>query len=225
VIVMPANSTGWRVSWLQGRFGGLGHLFSPGAQRGPYPHMPYALDNGAFPAFTNGVEWREEAFVDLLRWASQNPVSPRWVVVPDVVGEAERTLVEWARWARKISGDYGFRIALAVQDGMGIKAISQLRPQPDVIFVGGTTEWKRKTIRKWCREFPRVHVGRVNTKHWLWECHHAGAESVDGTGWFRGDPKQLADLTDYLRENATQQPLMVPDWRDLSSTPLLDFPS
>ena len=36
-----------------------------------------------------------------------------------------------------------------------------------------------------------MHVGRVNTERRLWQCARLGAESCDGTGFFRGDPVQL----------------------------------
>jgi len=53
--------------------------------------------------------------------------------------------------------------------------------------------------------FPRVHVGRINGEKGLWECHEAGAESCDGTGWFRGGNtegnKQLQMLLRYLEES------------------------
>ena len=51
--------------------------------------------------------------------------------------------------------------------------------------------------------FKRVHVGRVNTYRLLWLAHEAGAESCDGTGWFRGDRKQLQGLIDYLQESSS----------------------
>lgn len=49
--------------------------------------------------------------------------------------------------------------------------------------------------------FPRIHVGRVNTERMLWMAHEAGAESCDGTGWFRGDKAQLAGLMRYLDDS------------------------
>lgn len=83
----------------------------------------------------------------------------------------------------------------------------------DVIFVGGSTEWKRQAIVPWCQRFPRVHVGRINTDKWLRYCEAAGAESVDGTGWFRGrlmgngvDTGQAKELTEWLAETSGEKP-------------------
>jgi hypothetical protein len=68
MIVMPANNTGIWVGYLAGRFPGrIGHLFSPGAQRGPFGFMPYAIDNGVF---AKGDAWEEEHF-----WARRRGVT------------------------------------------------------------------------------------------------------------------------------------------------------
>jgi hypothetical protein len=75
----------------------------------------------------------------------------------------------------------------------------------DVIFVGGSTDWKRRTMSMWCEVFDRVHVGRINTERWLWECDEAGAESCDGTGWFRGRQAQLDGLLSYLSRSRQGQ--------------------
>lgn len=52
MIVMPANSSGWFWHSLARETGRLGHLYSPGGQRGPWPWFPYALDNGAYACWT-----------------------------------------------------------------------------------------------------------------------------------------------------------------------------
>jgi hypothetical protein len=75
-----------------------------------------------------------------------------------------------------------------------------------VVFVGGSTAWKWRTVSNWCRDFPRVHVGRANTYKRLWQCHEVGAESCDGTGWMRGDQKQLRGLFEYLAESSGEKP-------------------
>lgn len=46
-----------------------------------------------------------------------------------------------------------------------------------------------------------MHIGRINTERWLWFAHRCGAESVDGTGFFRGDENQLKGLHRYLRRS------------------------
>src|SRR6185437_10052149 len=162
----------------------IGHLFSPGAQRGPYEFIPYALDNGRF---SQQETWREEGWRELLEWAKLSGQRPIWALVPDVVANRNATLHEWKKYASALAR-FGWPLAFAVQDGM---TPSDIPHDADVLFVGGSTEWKWRTVSMWCSIFPRVHVGRVNTYKRLWQCHDAGARSCDGTGlWTRGDQLQ-----------------------------------
>jgi hypothetical protein len=204
MIVMPANNNAMRVGHLAGKYPGrIGHLYSPGGLRGPYDFMPFALDNGRYPAWDKGIEWNEEAFLGMLERVQESRLAPRWVLVPDRVGDRDGTLREWDAWCHRLE-QFSWPLAFAAQDGMSIDDVPQ---EAAVVFVGGTTKWKRSTLWQWCQDFPRVHVGRINTGLWLWECHRAGAESCDGTGWLRGDPKQWADLVSYLERSSTQGPV------------------
>ncbi|MHC4178848.1 MAG: hypothetical protein ACYSWU_15155 [Planctomycetota bacterium] len=199
MIVMPSNNNAMRVGWLAGRFPGkLGHLYSPGGLRGPYDFMPFGLDNGRFVCWQNNVDWDGEAFMGMLHRVQNSGLSPRFVLVPDVVASRDATLREWDAWWPKLD-QFGWPLAFAAQDGMKVADVPR---EAKVIFVGGSTEWKRATLHDWCEAFDRVHIGRINTPKWLWECHRAGAESCDGTGWLRGDPAQWKGLVDYLEATA-----------------------
>lgn len=196
--VMISNNNGLVAGYLAGKHEGqLGHLYGPGGFRGPYEFMPFGLDNGRYAACTKGFEWDEEAFLGLLRRVQEGPMCPLWVVVPDVVGSRDGTLREWDHWAHRLK-EFGWPLAMAVQDGMDTNDVPE---DASVVFVGGSTGWKRESLAQWCEDFPRVHVGRINTNRWLWECHHLGVESCDGTGWFRGDQRQLAGLVEYLEKS------------------------
>lgn len=189
-MVMPSNNTGIRIGHLAGKYPGqLGHLFSPGAQRGPYEFMPYALDNERFSAWAHKKAWDRSKWIALLEWARLSGQRPLWALVPDVVADKDATLRDWAEYA-PIVKSYGWPLAFAVQDGMEPVDVPS---DADVIFVGGTTEWKWRTAAMWCSAFQRVHVGRVNTWKRLVDADRAGAESVDGTGWTRGDQRQWRD--------------------------------
>lgn len=203
MMVMVANRTGVEVGYLAGRYPGLvGHLYSPGAERGPYAFLPYALDNGAFPAFTKGVTWDQPAWRRLLTWSAMSGQRPLWVLVPDVVADRARTIENWHRFAPDVMA-YRYRPAFALQDGMTFDDV----PDGDcVLFLGGGTEWKEASIGPWCRRFPgRVHVGRVNTWRRLMACYEAGAISVDGTGWFTKKGGQAADLVRFFEYAASQR--------------------
>lgn len=62
MIVMPSNASGWFWHTLARETGRLGHLYSPGAQRGPWPWFPYALDNGAFSCWSPNANKRDLTF-------------------------------------------------------------------------------------------------------------------------------------------------------------------
>ena len=178
VIIMPANVTSPEVRGLMEEFPGmLGNLFSPGAWQ--TPHGLYALDNGRF---SMGSRWTEGAWLKLLDRARLHRRPPEWVLCPDTVGDWAATQDEW--W-RRISYLRSFEIpvAIAVQDGATVDDVDLLCP--NVVFVGGTTEWKWSTAKMWCDNFPRVHIARVNTVSRVRSCFTMGAESVDGTGWMR----------------------------------------
>lgn len=202
MIVMPSNNTSWVVHYWAGKYGNIGHLYGPARVERPMPHLPYALDNGAFGAWAAKRDWDSGEFTRHVERYAFQALRPAWLVVPDVVANAEATLVKWQDWAPLLRDRYHIELAIAVQDGMTPRDVQKLCPKPDLVFVGGTTEWKWSTVRGWCDLFPRVHVGRVNTGEALRICRDAGAESCDGTGWFRGKPAQIMDLGHFLREQA-----------------------
>ena len=215
MIVMPANSTGWICHSLARETGRLGHLYSPGAQRGPWPWLPYALDNGAYSCWderTNSYDdgmWRalEPEWNLLILWAQSAPVAPLWAIVPDVPGDAAATFDYWERFAPQMGG---FTRALAVQNGMTVDQVEALSPAPSVIAVGGSTEWKWDTVAMWAAAFPRVHLLRCNSPTRLYDLERWGVESCDGTGWFRGDRTQTEGLEEWARSRAA--PVSSPLW-------------
>lgn len=233
MIVMPANSCGWFWHALARETGRLGHLFSPGGQRGPWPWFPYALDNGAFacwrptkkratgevvskdqrklhlddtailaePSTFDDEKWAvtERAWHRLVVWAQTAAIKPMWAIVPDVPGNAAETFARWSQYAPKL---LDVPRALAVQDGMTTAQVQALVVQPDVIAVGGTTEWKWATVERWAKAFPRVHLLRCNAPARLYDLEEMGVESCDGTGWSRGDRTQTSGLEAWARSKA-----------------------
>lgn len=200
MIIMLADTVGIKTGYLAGRFPGkIGHLFSPRPKRnppGPYPFMDYSFDNGAFAA---GDKWSEEDWLKMMQWGKLSGQDPLWALVPDVVGSKSGTLEKWAHYA-PILRRYGWPLAFAAQDGMDA---SDVPSDASVVFIGGSTEWKWRTMAMWAREFRRVHVGRVNEYRRLWQCHEEGIESCDGTGWMRDvGGRQYRGLIAFLSESA-----------------------
>lgn len=214
---MPSNSSGWFWHCLARETGKLGHLFSPGGQRGPWPWLPYALDNGAFACWEptsntfDAAKWAqtEQSWRHLLVWAQCAPMAARWAIVPDIPGNSEATLEQWATYAPDVIAA-GIPLALALQDGMTPDDVARLNPKPAVVCVGGSTEWKWKTVAMWCEHFDRVHILRCNASDKLDYLETLGVESTDGTGWNRGDRKQTSGLENWCRKNPT--PTTEPIW-------------
>jgi hypothetical protein len=203
---MPSNSSGWFWHCLARETGKVGHLYSPDAQRGPWPWFPFALDNGAFSCWDqknnsfNENKWSKQAWIRLIVWASSQAQKPLWAIVPDRPGCAEQTFLKWQEYVGAVKQN-GIAAALAVQDGMTPRDVCKLDTQPDVIAVGGSTEWKWETVEMWAKSFKRVHLLRCNSPSKLDFLEEIGIESCDGTGWNRGDATQTSGLERFLRKN------------------------
>lgn len=169
----------WAAKYLEQ----IGWLVGPGSRRMtkvPY-WMHFACDNDRFISWKNSTEWNEEKYFYMLSLYHQTKRNPRWCLVPDVVGDKNKTLEHWYHYAPSVA-KYGWKLAFAAQDGM---TPCDVPAEADVVFVGGTTKWKWRNAEWFCKMCPKVHVGRVGTIDRLWLCKDYGAESVDGTGWFR----------------------------------------
>ena len=167
---------------VQQKIPNVGLLMQPPGER--RPTNPYACDNGVYAQFVKGVEWN----VDMHNlWVSMivninDKLPPEWVLLPDAVGNWPRT-VELAKAYTPFVKLYGYKTAIALQDGCDFDEVLQFNP--DWVFVGGTTEWKEQIIHSACEFFHargiKVHVGRVNTVRRVKLCMSAGVDSVDGT--------------------------------------------
>lgn len=205
--VMPANSTGWFWHSLARETGRIGHLYSPGDQRGPWPWFPYALDNACFSLWNpsdntfNEDLWNSRGahhWHHLLFWVGCQAQKPSWAIVPDRPGDWEATMKKWVPYSRFVE-IAGIDLAVAVQDGATSESVKSLDPQPHVICVGGSTEWKWETAEDWIKNFPRVHVLRCNSPEKLYWLERLGCESTDGTGWNRGDRTQTRGIEKWAR--------------------------
>jgi len=145
------------------------------------PEQHFAIDNGAFA----GLD--VDSFVSLLERERPRRDLCRWVAVPDVVGDARRTLEVFGIWRRRMELA-GWPLALVCQNGQ------EHLPIPwqhiSAIFIGGDTDWKlglaaagcvkaAKALGKW------VHAGRVNTPGRFEYFKQLGADSIDGSGLAR----------------------------------------
>jgi hypothetical protein len=195
MVVMPSNCVGFNAGYLFGKHPGrLAHLHSVERLSEPIRGIPWALDNGVYGAFTAEKEWSEEPLYRFLD--AYSLWNPMWVVVPDCITNRDETLRMWDAHAPALQA-FGVPLAMAVQDGMTPDDVPK---EASIVFVGGSTSWKWRNLNMWTESFDRVHVGRVNSLRLLLMAEKSGAESCDGTGWFRA-PDRLVELTSYLENN------------------------
>lgn len=139
---------------------------------------PYAIDNGAWGAYNQGVEWDPVRFKDLV---DSLHAGADWTVAPDIVAGGMKSLARSEKWLPILPG----RVLLAVQDGMTDRDVAPLVGERVGIFVGGSTEWKIRTMRMWgivaAERNCWLHIGRVNSMRRIAMCAAAGAHSYDGT--------------------------------------------
>lgn len=141
----------------------------------------YALDNGAWSAFSQGRPFDERAFELALR---RMGAAADWTVVPDIVAGGLASLELSLRWMPRVLNESP-RALIAVQNGMEPSDVRPFLGTRVGIFVGGDTAWKLRTLATWGRLGRDtgcwVHVGRVNSAKRIHQCGVDGAHSFDGT--------------------------------------------
>lgn len=128
----------------------------------------------------------------------------RFVVAPDVVGDAAATLERSAPWLAKIRS-LGLPAAFVAQDGL--ESLPVPWDEFDTLFIGGSTEWKlsehainltreAKARGKW------VHMGRVNSLSRMKRAWFSGCDSADGTFIAFGPDVNLPKVLGWIRSLA-----------------------
>jgi hypothetical protein len=156
-----------------------GAEFSAKSARRTYDE-PYIIDNGAFAAFKNDEAWDRDAFEEMLAWAHDHQRDPDFVVIPDVVGDADATFDRSEAWATRID----FTTYLAVQDGMGFERATDFARDIGAagLFVGGSKDWKRSTAHLWVQHAHDSNLKCHIARPWdLKAADELGADSVDTT--------------------------------------------
>ncbi len=172
--------------------GRLGCILTPkqGNRVPEDPSIMVCLDNGCGPGKDGkpGKGWPSEG--KFLVWLQKMEQYGRhgedrvlFAVAPDVVGDAVATLERAVEWL-PIIRDLGFPTALAAQDGLEHLDIPW--DDFDVLFVGGSTEWKlgpaaRRIVLQAKQHGKHVHMGRVNSAKRLEYATAIGCDTADGT--------------------------------------------
>lgn len=157
----------------------LGFIDTP-AQGNTRPDgVLWCADNGCFgKGYPGDVKW--------LAWLTKNAGSADtclFATAPDVVGDAAATLERSAPWLPAIRS-LGYPAALVAQDGLEDLEIPW--SDFDVLFIGGSTEWKlgvnaRRITAEAKARGKHVHMGRVNSERRFKYAAAIGCDSVDGT--------------------------------------------
>ncbi len=196
MMIMPGNDLSSINHYFAGKYPGkIGMLNTPFSWKKVPFYMPYAVDNGCF------IRWDKDAFFSILQRVKIQDHKPIFVVVPDAVGDAETTLRRWEKYYKQID----FPLAFACQDGMEPQDVPQ---QAFACFIGGSTIWKLNNAHKFKGVNSHLHIGRVSTKNRMIWAEQIGADSIDGTGFFRGRGKHYHDYINYF-EGSNQLKLFV----------------
>lgn len=136
----------------------------------------FAVDNGAYTRF------KHEEFSKILDRDKGHISKCLFVTIPDIVGNARRTLEIWKR--RAIFSE-NWPLALVAQDG--IEDFDIPWEELDAMFIGGKDPWKDSSavldIVKTAKILGKhVHVGRVNEIRRYERFAEAGADTCDGSG-------------------------------------------
>jgi len=200
---------------------GLGVLITPNT--GQYvnhvnDYSAFAVDNGCYSEHTGKCEFKPAEFRKLLKDLKPEAHKAMFVTAPDVVGDWEATRKRSEPWLGEIR-EAGFPVAWVAQNGIENNQGEIPWDDFDVLFIGGSTEWKRgfdskggtnsefvKMLKEAHKRKKPVHFGRINSWKSLDTVGYGlGASSVDGTYLAFGPEKNLPKLLDWVdSETATR---------------------
>lgn len=145
------------------------------------PHeFPYFVDNGAFTSDFDPGEWL--AALDAL--PDKMPYAPDFVVLPDVLNDAQKTLARHREFIPELR-DRHLQPAPVLQPGLSVETQIGLYDRLNVnfLFVGGECRWQRthgtEIIERAHNHGINVHVGNPGGKDAVVWWAREGVDSVD----------------------------------------------
>ena len=180
------------------RDGTLGYIDTPAQGNRRPAGVTWCADNGCFgKGYPGAAGW--------LAWLERNAADApqcRFATAPDVVGDAAATLQLSRPYLAQIR-QFGYPAALVAQDGLENEVIPW--SEFDVLFIGGTTEWKlgpaaAEIVREAKARGKWVHMGRVNSRKRMRYADSIGCDSTDGTYLVFGPTVNFDRLMGWLDE-------------------------
>lgn len=194
--------------------GVIGFIDTPAQGNTRPAGVTWCADNGCFgKGYPGDAAW--------IAWLAKNAHDAGtclFATAPDVVGDAAGTLARSAPFLPVIRA-LGYKAALVAQDGL------ENLPVPwddfDVLFIGGSTEWKlgpqaRALTAEAKRRAKWVHMGRVNSLKRFRYAEVIGCDSVDGTYLTFGPDQNLPKLMGWI-ETVNDNPGLALDFNGHSS--------
>ncbi len=178
--------------------GTIGFIDTPAQGNVRPAGVTWCADNGCY-----SDKWDEAKWWKFLVENAHDADSCLFAVAPDVVGDAWATQLRAMPWLPKIRA-LGYPVAYVGQDGARANRLPW--EHFDVLFIGGTTEWKlglvaRALITEAKVRGKRVHAGRVNSERRFEYFRAIGADSCDGTFLTFGPDANLPRLLAWTRNN------------------------
>lgn len=156
---------------------------------------PWASDCGAVGKYGFDEDLYFRQIQRLEAWAT----TCQFLVVPDVIQDAEATLTVFAHYARELDST-PLPLAYVLQDGAEHE---DFPPGAQVAFLGGSDPWRRRwgatLLTRAHQEGLRTHVGRVNSARRVQALSLTHADSCDGTYVaFRSVARGLREIGTWL---------------------------
>lgn len=180
------------------RAGLMGYIQTPRQRNLAIPGVEWCADNAVYgKGFPGDDAWAA--------WLDARPFRElcRFATAPDVVGDAGQTLDRSMPWLPMIRA-IGYPAALVAQDGL--ESLTVPWSAFDVLFIGGSTEWKlgahaRRLVVEAHRHGKPVHMGRVNSEKRFVYAHKLGVDTADGTILTFGPDKNLPRVLRMIRHS------------------------
>lgn len=167
--------------------------------------VTFCIDNGCGPNKKGGIGGGypgDERFLAFLGTFAHRAADCLFAVAPDVVGDARATLARSLPMLPRMR-QLGFMTAFVAQDGLEDMVSEIPWDLFDVLFVGGSTDWKMgpaaaRLVALAKAHGKLVHFGRVNSHKRMKYAESIGCDTADGTYLTFGARKNLPNLLAWL---------------------------